>query len=84
MMIDYVESNQASVDDLKPRGRLYRYEGTSCYVARIGTVDDWAAYKGKINQGLDMVAGWGVKIDEESASKLFPVCVKAGLAYRLS
>lgn len=82
--MDYIESSNATTDDLKPKAKLYKYEGVDCYVARIGMVDDWAVYKGQINCGLDQVAKYGVKIlDEEIAAKLFPICVEAGLTYRL-
>jgi hypothetical protein len=80
--MNYIEASRATPSDLQSHTRLYLYCGHSLYVARIGNADDWAAYKGSINQDLDVVADYGVKVGEEEAVRLFPVCKEAKLNYR--
>lgn len=83
MTTGYIEYNQATPENLKPRVKLYREDGSNLYVAWVGNVNDWTVYKGNPNMGLSWVANYGVKIDEETAKKLFPICVEAGLNYRI-
>lgn len=78
----YIQWNNATLDDLQPRARLYRVEGLEGYVARIDSNNDWAVYCLCINWGLDIVADYGNKIAEKEARDLFPICVEAGLFYR--
>ncbi|WP_445634530.1 hypothetical protein NSTC745_06353 [Nostoc sp. DSM 114161] len=80
--MNYVEASRATIADLQPRTRLYAYNGDRLYVARIGNVADWAAYRGSIEQSLDVVADRGIKVGEEEATRLFPVCQSAKLNYR--
>lgn len=56
-----------------------------CYivVASIGQANDWAAYFGLADWTPSRVAREGDKLDKEVAERLFPVCVRAGLTYRL-
>ncbi|MBN3875216.1 hypothetical protein [Nostoc sp. JL23] len=80
--MNYINVSRATVADLQPRTRLYAYSGDRLYVARIGNCDDWAAYKGSVNQSLDVVADCGIKIAEVEAVRLFKVCAETGLKYR--
>jgi hypothetical protein len=80
--MNYISVSRATVADLQPRTRLYAYKGDRLYVARIGNCDDWAAYKGSVNQSLDVVADCGIKVGEEEAVRLFGVCKEAKLNYR--
>ncbi|MFN6572395.1 hypothetical protein [Dendronalium sp. ChiSLP03b] len=80
--MNYIEASRATFADLQPKARLYLYRDNSLYVARIGNVDDWAAYKGDINQGLEVVANYGVKVAEDEAVRLFSICKEAKLNYR--
>ncbi|PHJ59586.1 hypothetical protein VF14_08930 [Nostoc linckia z18] len=79
---NYIQWNNATLDDLQPRARLYRFDGMFGYVARIGSNDDYAVYQGNADWTLDTIADYGTKILEEEARGLFPVCLEAGLNYR--
>lgn len=81
-MADYIEHSKANPENLKPRVRLYLENESNLYVAWVGIDNDWTVYKGNPNMGLSWVANYGVKIDEETAKELFPICVEAGLEYR--
>ncbi|MBW4675957.1 MAG: hypothetical protein KME52_18620 [Desmonostoc geniculatum HA4340-LM1] len=43
---NYIQWNNANLDDLQPLSKLYRFEGELGYVAHIGNNYDWAVYKG--------------------------------------
>ncbi|MHC5779981.1 hypothetical protein [Nostoc sp.] len=43
---------------------------------------DFAVYRGGADWGLDTVADHGIKIDESTAIRLFPICAVMGLKYR--
>ncbi|NDJ20970.1 hypothetical protein GS682_04785 [Nostoc sp. B(2019)] len=79
---NYIQWNNANLDDLQPLARLYRFEEVFGYVARIGNNYDWAVYKGDADWTLDAIADYGSKISEEEAQGLFPICLEAGLSYR--
>ena len=56
-------------------------------VAVVGYADDWAAYEIEVRPDGGMpdaqvAADNGEKIDQQSAERLFPVLVGAGLAWR--
>ncbi len=79
---NYIQWNNANLDDLQPKARLYRLEETFGYVARIGNNDDYAVYRGDADWTLDAIADYGNKISEQEARGLFPICLEAGLTYR--
>ncbi|QLE42230.1 hypothetical protein FD723_18595 [Nostoc sp. C052] len=81
--MNYINVSRATVADLQPRTRLYVYNGDCLYVARIGNCDDWAAYKGSVDESLDVVADCGIKVAEVEAVRLFGVCKEARLNYRV-
>ena len=83
MSAKYIERTSATVKDLKPGVRVYAKDAVNTYVARIGFADDWAAYWGSSEWKLDLVADHGLKMSEDHAKKIFPVCEEAGLSYRL-
>ncbi|RCJ20145.1 hypothetical protein A6S26_05335 [Nostoc sp. ATCC 43529] len=80
--VPYVQWNNATLNDLRPFSRLYRFEGEFGYVAHIGNNRDWAVYKGSADWALDAIADHGTKIPEREARELFPICVEARLNYR--
>lgn len=80
----YIDKDAATVEQLQPGIRLYLDTGSLKCVARIGQADDWAAYIAFCaeNWTLDNVAEHGFKLHENQASKIFPICLEAGLHYR--
>lgn len=81
MSTKYIEKHQAGIEDLKPGVRLYVKGAINTYVARID-LDGWAAYWGHAIWELDWVADHGLKIAEDFALKIFPICKTAGLSYK--
>ncbi len=87
---NYIQWNNANLEDLQPRARLYRFEELLGYVARIGNNNDYAVYCANAGWTLDAfpegvvedIADYGDKISEKEAQELFPICVEAGLSYR--
>ncbi|MCC5636312.1 hypothetical protein LC593_10670 [Nostoc sp. CHAB 5844] len=79
---NYIQWNNATLGDLQPRARLYRFEELLGYVARIGNNDDYAVYCASAGWTLDAIADYGDKIPEKEAGELFPICLEAGLSYR--
>ncbi len=79
---NYIQWNNATLSDLQPRARLYRFEGMLGYVARVGNNDDYAVYQGSADWMLGTIADHGTKISEQEARGLFPICLEAGLSYR--
>lgn len=80
--VNYIQWNNATLDDLQPRARLYRFDEMSGWVARIGNNNDYAVYQGLAHWQLDAIADYGDKIPEKEAGELFPICADAGLSYR--
>ncbi|MDM9583117.1 hypothetical protein [Nostoc sp. GT001] len=78
----YIQRNNANLDDLQPKARLYRFEEMLGYVARIGNNNDYAVYCASADWTLDTIADYGNKISEQEARDLFPICLEAGLNYR--
>lgn len=83
MSTKYIERISATARDLQPGTRLYVKDSVNAYVARIGFALFWAAYWGKAIWELDWVADHGLKISEDYATQIFPICEVAGLSYKL-
>lgn len=81
--IKYIDKNIATVEQLQPDVRLYLDTGSLKCVALIGKANDWTARIAFCADSwtLDNVAEHGLKLHENKASKIFPICVEAGLEY---
>ncbi len=75
--MEFLNPMSTRPSDLKTGDKL-------CYivVASISGANDWAAYVGLSDWYPEQVARAGDKLDKETAEKLFPICVRAGLTYR--